>query len=266
MDDIDKALDPVVRQLSDENYAHSLTFFRLWSDIGQTHHQTPSDRIFNAIWNNRATSSSMIDPAKGKLIHSTAHFIVRFASDVESDHVLAPYSFGLQSRLCARTLQQFFNANLRACCGDGIGGNICVDANLVAHWANLGYVEEAVIRNHILQSLISHTKLYDHQADALIILFKLAGATFEAYANPSVVDHCFELLKGHKYHNQDLINFNSQHPNYNSSDPHCYYPGHGWIEILNRGNSYDLMKKELVQVRASRPVEAITRLRRISRR
>ena len=35
--------------------------------------------------------------------------------------------------------------------------------------------------------------------DALIILFKLAGATFEAYADPSVVDRCFELLKGHRY-------------------------------------------------------------------
>ena len=56
-------------------------------------------------------------------------------------------------------------------------------------------MEEAAIRNHILQSLISHPKLYSHQADALIILFKLAGATFEAYVDPAVVDRCFELLK-----------------------------------------------------------------------
>jgi len=70
------------------------------------------------------------------------------------------------------------------------------DTSLVAHWANLGYVEEASIRDHILQSLISHPKLYDHQANALIILFKLAGATFEAFADPSVVDRCFEFLKG----------------------------------------------------------------------
>ena len=263
MDDIDNALGPVVRQLSEENYIHSLAFYRLWSDIGQTHHQTPSDRIFNAIWNNRWTPSPTIDPKEGKLIHSTAHLIVRFASDVESDYVLAPYSSGLQSRLCARTLREFFNANLRACCGDGIGGNICVEANLVAHWANLGYVEEAVIRNHILQSLISHPKLYDHQADALIILFKLAGATFGAYADLSVVDRCFELLRDHKYYNQDLIRFNEYHPDY-SSNP--YPVDLSWIEVINRGNSYDLMKKELVQVRAPRPVDAVTGLRRISRR
>ena len=58
-------------------------------------------------------------------------------------------------------------------------------------------MEEPAIRNHILQSLIdiSHPKLYDHQADALVILFKLAGATFEAYADPSAVDRCFKLLK-----------------------------------------------------------------------
>jgi len=60
-------------------------------------------------------------------------------------------------------------------------------------------VEEDAIRNHIIQSLIAHPTLYDHQADALIILFKLAGATFEAYVDPSVVDRCFNLLKDHNY-------------------------------------------------------------------
>ena len=244
MDDIDKALGSAVHQLSDENYAQTLAFYRLWFDIGRTNHETPSDRIINAIWNNRATSSSIVG---SQVIHPTAHLIIRFASDVESDHVLAPYCSGLQSRLCARTLQQFFNANLRACCGDGIGDNICVEANLVAHWANLGYVEEAVIRNHILQSLISHPKLYDHQADALIVLFKLAGSTFGAYADPSVVDRCFELLRDHKYHNKDLINYNRSHLNRRRD--------HDVVEMLNRGNSYDLMKKEPVQVRASRPAK-----------
>ena len=58
-------------------------------------------------------------------------------------------------------------------------------------------MEEITIRSRILQSLISHPELYYHQADALLILFKLAGATFEAYADVSVVDRCFELLKDH---------------------------------------------------------------------
>ena len=247
MSDIDNALGSAVRQLSDENYAHSLAFCRLWFDIGQTHDQTPTDRLFDAIWNSRGIGSSTIDPAKGKIIDLAAHLIVRFASDAEPDHLLSPHNSGLQSRLCAKTLREFFNSNLRISCGSLSGGNVCADANLIAHWANLGYVEETVIRNHILQSLISHPKLYDHQADALIILFKLAGATFEAYADPSVVDRCFGLLKDHKYYNQDLINYNNADPYYRSS--------RGWPEVLSRGNSYDLMKKELVQVRAPRPVK-----------
>ena len=73
------------------------------------------------------------------------------------------------------------------------------DANLVAHWVNLGYFEEVAIRSHILQSLIYHSTLSNHQADALIVLFKIAGATFEAYAEPGVVDRCFELLKNYQY-------------------------------------------------------------------
>ena len=241
MEDIDKSLGLAVHQLSDENYAHSLAFYRFWFDIGQAYHPIPSDQILDAIWNNRGTSSSMIDPPKGKLIHSTAHLIVRFASDAESDHLLAPHSSGLRSRLCARVLREFFSGNLRAARSEQ-AVNFYADANLIAHWVNLGYVEEVAIRNHILQSLISCPKLYDHQADAIIILFKLAGATFEAYADPSVIDRCFELLKDHKYYNEDLINYNG-HPEY-----HGYS---NWVELLNRGKSYDLMKKELVQVRPS---------------
>ena len=246
MEDIDKSLGVAIRQLSDENYGRSLAFYRFWFDIGQTDHQIPHDQIFDAIWNNRGTSLSMIDPAKGKLIHSTAHLIVRFASDAESDHLLAPHNTGLQSRLCAGILQEFFSSNLKAARSEKTT-NFYADANLIACWANLGYVEEAMIRNRILQSLISHPKFYDHQADALIILFKLAGATFEAYADPSVVDRCFELLKDHTYHNPDLIR-------YNNTDPR-HRLGSKWTEMLNCGNSYDLMKRGPVQVRAPHPVK-----------
>jgi hypothetical protein len=83
--------------------------------------------------------------------------------------------------------------------GSGGESEFYADTNRIAHWANIGYVEEAAIRNHILQSLISHPKLYEHQAGALIILFTLAGATFGAHADPSVVDRCFELLKDYSY-------------------------------------------------------------------
>ena len=73
--------------------------------------------------------------------------------------------------------------------------DLWMDANLVAHCANLGYIEEAAIRNHILQSLISHPILRIHQLVALYVLFKIAGATFAAYVDPTVVDRCFELIE-----------------------------------------------------------------------
>ena len=199
MQTIGDALGFVVGELSDRNYTQSLDFYRFWLDTGQTHLQIPSDQIFDSIWNSRGAGSS-INLISAQLIHPAAHLILRFASDAESDPVLSPYSSGLQGRLCARSLREFSSNNLMSARygRDAVGG-FYADTNLIAHWANLGYVEEAVIRNHILQSLISHPKLYDHQADALIILFKLAGPTFEAYADPSVVDRCFDLLKGHRY-------------------------------------------------------------------
>jgi len=196
---IGEALSLVANELSDQNYIQSLDFYRFWLGTGQTHLQIPSDQIFDAIWNSRAARSS-IDPNSGRLIHSTAQLILRFASDVESDRILASCSSGLQNRLCTGSLREYSSNNLMiARYGQDAANDFYADTNLIAHWANLGFLEEAVIHDHILQSLISHPKLYDHQADALIILFKLAGATFEAYADPSVVDRCLELLKGHSY-------------------------------------------------------------------
>ena len=149
-----------------------------------------------------------IYPSRGQLIHSTAHLILRFASDAESDHILAPHSSRLQSRLSTRALQDFFGNNIMATQGRSYPEDTYSTTNLIAHWANLGYVEETAIRDHILQSLISHPKLYDHQAHALIILFKLAGATFEAYVDSSVVDRCFELLKNHRVYDPNIHGHN----------------------------------------------------------
>ena len=200
MGDIVTVLGLLVTELSDENYRRSLAFYRFWFGIGQTYHKTASDRIFDSVWDNR-TVGSKIDPGRGELIHSNARLIVRLASDTELDCVLPPHSPGLQNHLYTKSLPQFFSRNISVIWEKENGWgpintiDFCTDVNFIAHWANLGYVEEAAIRHHILQSLISHKKLYEHQADALIILFKLAGATFEAYADPSVVDRCFELLK-----------------------------------------------------------------------
>ena len=211
---IESALGSTVCKISDENYAQSLALYQLWLDIAQTYPEIPPDQVSGPIWGNR-TIGSMIRPgAGGKLIHSTAHLIVRLASDAESNH--SPQSYSCPARLRAakpplrkvpsRIFQQEYHdrgvqrGQLR---GAPIN-DFYADANFIAHWVNLGYVEEAAIRNHILQSLISHPKLYEHQADALVILFNLAGLTFGAYADPSVVDRCFELLKDYYGHSRTI--------------------------------------------------------------
>ena len=190
MGDIQKALSSVVNNISDENYDQSFAFYRLWFQIAQTYSQNPPDQIFNTIYDSIWTKP--------------ANLILRLASDAESDHILAPHCVGLQSRLCARILQGFFENNLAVLwdeennCYRRISFQFPVEVKFVAHLANLGYVEETAIRDHILQSLISHPRLHDwYQADALVTLFKLAGATFDEYGDPSVVDRCFELLRDH---------------------------------------------------------------------
>ena len=232
MDEIKFRLSSAFSNLSDDTYEQSLSFYRLWFDIQHTYPEIPSDQTSDDIWNHRG--SMKVKPEAGELFHSTAHLILRLARDAEADYILGSHSTSLQSHLCSRTLRNFFQNNMKgvrcrdaldAICrrsgynGDpgqirpsGYGSKLeeikainlqsAVDSNLIAHWANSGCMTEAAIRNHILQSLVSHPKLYDHQADTIIILFKIAGATFEAYADPPAVDRCFELLKDH--YNRDL--------------------------------------------------------------
>ena len=61
-----------------------------------------------------------------------------------------------------------------------------------------------MIREHILQFLTgSPSKQHPYREIALFVLFKIAGATFGACADPSVVDRCFELLKDHDFSGWD---------------------------------------------------------------
>ena len=204
MRNIQKPLDSAVRNLSDQTYEKSLAYFRFWFRIRQAHSRIPSDLIFNTIIANRATPSTL----HFNSIYPAAHSILRLINDAESDPVLAPHTTGLRSRFCARILQQFFDDDLSLVYDDPAASaddtpcpedSFYVDTNLIAHCVNLGYIEEDTIRNHILQSLISHTKAHRHQIVALSILFKIAGATFGAYVDPAVVDRCFELLKNHQF-------------------------------------------------------------------
>ena len=199
---IQRSLSSTISRLSDQNYDQSFAFYRFWFDIAHTHSEIPPDQILDTIWDNRGAGPG-IQPGHTQFIHSTAFLVLRFAGDAESDSILGPHSVGLRSRLCTRYLKQFFEDSMmhveypqRNAWGSDWEHSYGY-ATLVAHLANLGYVDESVIRGHILQSLTSHQQLYNHQADALVILFELAGATFEKYADPSVVDRCFELLEGH---------------------------------------------------------------------
>ena len=195
MKNIGVALGSALESLSDKSYEKSLAHFRFWFEIEQTYSQIPSDLIFDTIceyrWKGHSQSGGFCP---------TAHLIPRFVNDVESDPILAPHSAGLRSRFCTKILQNFFDTDLGTVyANSGMPEkSFYMDVNAIAHCANLGYMEEDTIRNHILQSLISHDQLHHHQAHALANLFKIAGATFRAYVDPVVIDRCFELLKNHK--------------------------------------------------------------------
>jgi len=217
--EIGNALGSVVDKITDQNYKQSLACFRFWIKTGQTYCQpvpddplepgyskTLSDYILGAFVGHERTTT-LTGPGRSTrgaspLVHPAAHLILRLARDVESDHLLAPHGEGFRTRLSAKILLEFFRTNLTLVRGDSYPNHsqsFRTNTNLIAHCINLGHVEEDAIRNHIIQSLTAHPTLYDHQADALIILFKLAGATFETYADPSVVDRCFDLLKDHDF-------------------------------------------------------------------
>ena len=203
MSDIGRLLDSILEKLSDQNYEQSFALYRLWFGIGHTHTGLRPGKIFDDIWEHKG--SATVSPKDSKLFHPTAHLLLRFVIDAESDCILGPHSAGLGRRFMATILQDFFASNVSGAwdkeqswrSSESIDFRCALCSNFVARWANSGYVEQTTIRNHILQSLTSYPKLYDHQADALIILFKIAGATFEAYAEPSVVDRCIELLGKH---------------------------------------------------------------------
>lgn len=194
MSSVEDTLRDLIDGLSEENYDVIFAQYRFWLDIGSAYtYINVQDQVNDAI-------SRIAQPGSWEgLIHPTTHLLVRFIGDVEADPKISRHVPGLRVQRCASALRSFVSEtfSLKAWGGRGRSSFFLTEVNLIARWANLGYVEEEAIRDHILQSLISHQGLYDHQADALFILFKLAGPTFEAYTDPSVFDHCFELLRSH---------------------------------------------------------------------
>ena len=183
----------LARKLS-ENYDEHFAQYRFWLDVGSAHGDIViRDQVCLDAWQ-MAQANSL-----NGLIHPTTHVFVRFIGDIEADQVFSERTIGLHKQSYTPILRSFFekNISLVASPQSSTLAWFLTHVNLIAHWANRGYLEETVIRNHILQALISPPGMRDHQADALIILFKLAGATFDAYAGPLVVDRCFEWLKSH---------------------------------------------------------------------
>ena len=132
--------------------------------MGHIYSQIPSENISDTIWDNR--DSSAVDPKTGKLFHPTAHLIVRFARDVESNCMVGSHGDGLQSRLCAKTLRDFFECNASSVRYRDEGDTgwfpkpwerpeylVATDSNLIAQWANSGCIKRVVIRDHTLQSV-----------------------------------------------------------------------------------------------------------------
>ena len=107
---IEKASNSVVTGLSDENYAESFAFYRVWFDVGQAYHNMTSDQIFRDIRDNKGGSSA--GDLVSALTQSNVHLFVRYASDVESDPILSPHCSGLQSRLCTESPREFFGDNM----------------------------------------------------------------------------------------------------------------------------------------------------------
>ena len=204
--------------LSEESYDRTLSAYRFWIKLGAargsvSNHQLYSDILrgahtnrnlmvaprregYNIQYNNTAQKAT-----SGQVIHRNAHLLIRFITNAELDPVLSTYAIGLHDRLYRESLEKFFGQGLDYIPGgpeEPTSVQLCefyTRTNLIAHWVNLGYAKLEDVRDHILQSLILQPTVYPHHLNSLMILLKISGATFAAYADPSVMDHCCDLLK-----------------------------------------------------------------------
>jgi len=203
-------LTKLLHGLSEKNYDRKFSAYRFWVELGAAHggvsdHQlynnilSVADTMFDAItlkWKHIADSSPPQYTGEGELIHSNIHLLLRFITDAERDPVLSTYAIGLHDRLCRESLEQFFRHSLDHIAGGEAPPEFYARVNLIAHWVNLGHVSLEDIRDHILQSLtFLHPTVRSYQLNSMMILLKIAGATFAAHVDPSVMDRCYDLIK-----------------------------------------------------------------------
>ena len=197
---ISSFLRNLVFPLSKENYDRTLSDYRFWMEIGATHGWISDDQLYHDI----LASMKPADRSSGQLVDNTSNLLLQFVTDVEHVPALSPYASGVHGRLCHKLLKTFIDSNLDLVAVDIIPGSrrdvdkVCkfyADVNFIAHWVNLGYLDIEDIRNCILHSLISQPTVHAHQLNSLGILFKIAGATFAAYVEPSLMDRCCDALR-----------------------------------------------------------------------
>ena len=232
---ISSHLTNLLYELSEKNYDRTFSAYRFWIEVGAAHGGMPKDKLYNDILNStrpeliQATRAGLaaqtierpnwvnpmfagqsilnkVKPGErslfsGNLIHDGVHLLLRFITDAEQDPVLSTYAIGLHDRWCRRSLEEFFNQSLSYLPEDSsqvTSRDFCqfyTKVNLVAHWVNLGCVQLEDVRDRILQSFTFQSATCDHHFNSLMILLKISGATFAAYADPSIMDRCCDLLK-----------------------------------------------------------------------
>ena len=226
--EISTFLTKLLYDLSEENYDHTFSAYRFWTELGTARGGMPGDQLYNDVLNsikpnliqasyheltqtntrpdwvgpfvghtrtNAHSYPGSMQGFSGKLIHDDVPLLLRFISDVELDPAFSAYATGLHDRLCRESLERFFPSSL----GPGAQSyQFCefyTKVNLIAHWVNLGHVQLEDVRDRILQSLTLQPTVHPHQLNSLMILLKISGATFAAYVDPSVMDRCCDLLK-----------------------------------------------------------------------
>ena len=192
-----KFLGNLVSHLSEENYERTLSDYRFWMKIGTTHGWIPDNQLQNDISENMQPHV-VFSPPSPQLIHPTTHLLLKFITDVELNPVSSTHA-----RLCHSSLKDFFTTLLdfdsrtKFECPEL--GRFYTNVNFLAHYVNLGYLNVEDVRDHILQSLTFRPDPDFYHWCSLLILLKIAGATFAAYVNPSVMDRCIHVLKSKNY-------------------------------------------------------------------
>ena len=113
----------LLSSLSEENYDRTFSAYRFWIKAGAAHGGVSNHQLYNDILSGTSTKPELITTpwrerktvkyvttftARGQLMHSNVHLLLRFITDAELDPVLSTYAIGLHDRLCRESLEQFF--------------------------------------------------------------------------------------------------------------------------------------------------------------